>query len=230
MAEFTGLAAELEAPLVVNEDVGGSWSKALSMNSEDSGGAELEWRLVSPTGGVTWTHSGPVSSRELGSVLDDYLFRSPFPDVAQINPGVNLGTRLSSLVLDSGLIDQLIEIDSPCPPPPFGRFETEAVVAFVNKASAASEASLRKLAEEHGSREGGTFVVVVFDGARAEEIPHLKNSLPEGFLALPDPDALIARRLGVRVWPSSVRVHETGVVTGFDMGADERDPRSGDLS
>jgi hypothetical protein len=33
MAEFNQLTAELEAPLVVNEDVHGSWAKALRMDS-----------------------------------------------------------------------------------------------------------------------------------------------------------------------------------------------------
>ena len=121
LSEFKELAAELEAPLVVNEDVGGSWSKALFMDSEGAGRGEPEWRLVSPTGGVTWAHSGYADSRELASALDDYLFRSTVPDLAQITPGLLPGTRLSSLALDTGLIYSLVELDSPCPPPPFGR-------------------------------------------------------------------------------------------------------------
>ena len=180
----------------------------------------------------TSAHSGPVGPHELGSALDDYLFPSPPSGVPAISPGLDPGARLSSLLLDAGYIDQLFEIDSPCPPPPFGRFDTEAVVAFVSKHSAASEAALRKLAQDHGSKDSGTFVVVVFDGARPDEIEQLQQSLPEEFLAIPDPDALISRRFGVRVWPSNVTVHETGIVTGFEMGADdtERPPRSGEAS
>jgi hypothetical protein len=232
IAEFGELAAELEAPLVVNEDVRGSWSKALFMDSEGAARGEPEWRLVSPTGGVTWAHSGYANSRELASALDDYLFSSTVPDLAQIAPGLLPGTRLSSLDLDTGLIHSLFEFDSPCPPPPFGRFGVDSVVAFVTRDSAASDAALRKLAQEHGSRESETFVAVVFDGAGAAESERLKQALPDGFVAIPDPDGVIARHFGVRVWPSNVTVNEVGMITGFEMGADITvgPPRSGEAS
>ncbi len=232
MTEFRALAAELEAPLVVNEDVRGSWSKALFMDREGYGGGELEWRLVSPTGGVTWAHSGRADAREIGSALDDYLFRGPVPEIPAISPGLEPGTRLTTLALDSGAIHQLIELDSPCPPPPLGRFGSEGVVAFAHPHSAASDAALRKLAQELGGTETETFAVVVYDGARLEEIEQLKASLPDGVVAIPDPDGTIARRFGVRVWPSKVSINEFGMVTGFEMGADTsvRPPRSGEAS
>ena len=231
MPEFTELSAELEAPLVVNEDVGGSWSKALRLDEGGAGG-QLEWRLISPTGGVTWAHSGPVTPRELGSALDDYLFPSTAFDVTAIMPGLGLGSRVSSLALDTGLIDQLVEVESRCPPPPFGRFGVVTDVTFVTKRSAAMEAAIRKVT---GAREGRTteqFSVVIVDGASAEEIEELSRSLPEGIMAIPDPDGTISKHFGVRVWPSSVTLNEIGRVTGFEMGTDEsvQPPRSGEAS
>ena len=232
-AQFGELAAELQAPLVVNEDVGGSWSKALRMDGdEEAAGQRLEWRLVSPTGGVTWAHRGPTTPRELASALDDYLFPSPAAVVSPIMPRVEPGARASSLVLDAGLTEHLFEVESSCPPPPLGRFGIATGVTFVKKNSAASDAALRKLAEEHGRRTSEQFAVVIVDGADPGDIDQLSRSLPEGTLAFPDPDGAISRRFGVRVWPSSVAVNDAGRVTEFEMGSDSaaRPPRSGEAS
>jgi hypothetical protein len=183
MAQFGELAAELEAPLVVNEDVGGSWSKALRMDgAEEAAARRLAWRLISPTGGVTWAHRGPTTPRELASALDDYLFPSPAAAVTPIVPGLELGARASSLALGAGLIEHLFEVDSPCPPPPLGRFGVATGVTFVTKNSAASDAALRNLAEEHGRRTSERVTVVIVDGAGAGDLDELSRSLPEGAL------------------------------------------------
>jgi hypothetical protein len=60
----------------------------------------------------------------------------------------------------------------------------------------------------------------VFDGATPEEIHELQRSLPEGVVAIPDPDGAISKRFGVRVWPSSISIDENGVITGFESGGD----------
>lgn len=218
--EFNELVAELEAPLVVNEDVRGSWSTALRLDGDGPEAGGLEWRLITPTGGVTWAHSGRIDPRELGTALDAYLFRSPVADIVQVNPGLPMGTRMSSLEIDPGYIDQLIELDSPCPPPPFGRFDVNAAVTFVMKNSAASEAALRKLKKDYESRETEMFAAVVIDGVDSGDIEWARRSLPDSIMTIPDPDGTIAKRFGVRVWPSHVTVDETGFVTGFDMGVD----------
>jgi hypothetical protein len=220
-AEFGELVAELEAPMVVNEDVGGSWSKALRLDrDEDAADRRLEWRLISPTGGVTWAHRGLATPRELATALDDYLFPSQAAAVSPVVPAVELGARASSLALGGRLSDHPLELDSPCPPPPLGRFGVATDVTFVTRNSASSDAALRKLAAEHGGRTGEHFTVVIVDGAGANDLEELSRSLPDGLLPIPDPDGAISKRFGVRTWPSTVTLNETGRVTGFEMGSD----------
>jgi hypothetical protein len=65
--ELRALSQELEAPLVVNEDVDESWSNALRIEDREN----IQWTLVTPTGGVTWAHSGSLDPRELAEALDN---------------------------------------------------------------------------------------------------------------------------------------------------------------
>ena len=227
---FEALMAELEAPLIVNEDVRGSWSKALGLADAEAGGDGLEWRLVSPTGGVTWAHRGGLAARQLASGLDHYLFPSPPPELTSPIPALAEGDRVPASAIHGGLIDHLMEMESRCPPPPVGRFGLSTVVAFVSNGSAAVEASLREAAHPPGSAD--TFRVVIVDGAQRRDVDELSRSLPEGTLAIPDPDGALSRRFGIRVWPSVLTLNEAGVVTGFDVGHDNpvRPPREGEAS
>lgn len=232
--ELNSLSAELEAPMIVNEDVRGSWSKALGMDTHEGEGEELEWRLVSPTGGVTWARSGQLEAAELSHALDNYLFKSPIPDIAPASPGITLGTRLSGSAFVSDVVGHFTDVDAvtACPPPPFGRLGVETSATFVTKNSRASEAAVRKLASEtsSGSEE---FHAVVFEGSTAEEVEQLRQTLPENVMAIADPDGAISKRFGVRSWPSTVSVNEIGLVTSFESGVadvDQRSPASGEAS
>ena len=216
--EVNELAAELEAPLVVNEDVRGSWAQAFRMGGEDGTVRDVEWRLLSPTGGVTWAKSGQLEGEELALALDDYLFRSPVPNPAPVRGGLSAGSRISAGIFGIDLIGQLDDIEATCPPLPFGRLGVDAQVTFVTKGSKASDAALRKLTSE-GRGDGDEGVqAIVFDGATSEEIDELQQSLPEGFMAIADPEGTISKRFRVRVWPARVAINGNGIVTGFDSG------------
>ena len=217
--ELSHLARDLAAPLMVNEDVRGTWSAALAMDPRDG---DVQWRLVTPTGGVSWGHRGAIEVRELAKVFDDYLFPAPPPSVRPLSPGITPGTRITTGMLDAGLYDDIahhIEAEDPCPPP-LGPYSSLAVAVFAQGDSVSSQAIVKRVAREYGEGEGDRpFVVVVVDGARPEDLERLKGSLPEEFVAIPDPQGTIASRLGVRTWPTKVTIKE-GVVTAVDIGAD----------
>jgi hypothetical protein len=219
LSEFRELTTELEAPLVVNEDVRGSWSRALSMDTREGEADNLEWRLISPTGGVTWAHTGTLDPGALGLALDDYLFRSPVAANGHSTYDLPLGTRVSSFAFESDVVGRFSDVEDTCPAPPFGRLGIEAGVTFVSKGSMASEAALRKLSAEG---EGSESVrAVVFDGASADDLDEIRASLPPGVMAIPDPEGTIARRFGVRTWPSSISINEGGLVSAFNSGIDD---------
>jgi hypothetical protein len=119
-----------------------------------------------------------------------------------------------------------LEFDNPCPPPPIGRAGVTSVVAFVHAGSSASETAIRNLVGDYESADEQPMVSVVVDGASATDIERLKSQLHEDFVAIPDPEGAIARQAGVRVWPTTIVVNETGLVTRLDIGADPGDRRS----
>jgi hypothetical protein len=219
LSELNDLAADIEAPLIVNEDVRGSWSRAFGIAADDAATDDLRWRLISPTGGVTWAHDGNLNPRDLGLALDDYLFRSP-PAGAQRTYDLPLGARLSGAAFESDWHREYTEVEATCPPPPFGRLGNLSVVTFTAANSKASDTAIQKLASDEGREGGETFRAVVFDGATADEIQERQRSLPEGVVAIADPDGAISKRFGVRVWPSSISIDENGIITGFESGGD----------
>jgi len=229
LSELDQLSAEIEAPLVVNEDVRGSWSQALGMETRDGAASDLQWRLISPTGGVTWARSGSIDGRDLASVLDDYLFRSPVPAAGQLTRGVTLGMRLSGSAFASDVIGRLggvdIDVEATCPPPPFGRLGVNTSATFVSVKSASSAAAIRKLTAKSGSAGAAMFTAVVVDGATSQQVEAMRGTLPDDVMAIPDPDGVISRRFGVRVWPSTVSINESGLITAFESGADSSSDR-----
>jgi hypothetical protein len=220
--DIAPLAADLEAALMVNEDVRGTWSDALAMDPRDG---EVQWRLVTPTGGVSWGHRGSIDVRELARALDVHLFPAPPPSPRPLSPGITPGTRIQTSLFDTGLSDvaQHFEVEDPCPPP-LGPFTFDARAVFVQRDSPASQAAVEQLARDHAAQEADRpFVIVIVDGADAEDLDRLKSRLPEDFLGVPDPRGTIARQFGIRTWPTTVTVKE-GVVTAVNAGREPERP------
>jgi len=210
LEEFRALAAELEAPLVVNEDVEGSWSNALAIQSRDT----LEWRLVTPTGGVTWTHSGQLAPRDLATALDDYLFRSPPAGISYFHDGQLAGIRMPPYAFESDIAGYLSRLEDSCPPSPFVRLGIETAVSFIKKGSKAFEATIRALTAE-GQDSAETLKIVVVDGANADEAARMRETLGD-VTVIADPEGAIAKRFGVRSWPATANLDEGGVIMGFE--------------
>lgn len=207
LEELRALAQELEAPLVVNEDVEGSWSNALRIQDSES----VEWRLVTPTGGVTWAHSGDLGSRELADALDDYLRRSTAPAMMHVADAPFTGARVPGYAFETDVIGRLARLDDACPPPPFERLGLETAVKFIKKNSLSSEAALRAITEQSDRSEAETVRVIVLDGGTREDEERMRVILPDAMIVA-DADGAIAKRFGVRSWPSDLRISKSGIV------------------
>jgi hypothetical protein len=205
--ELRALSAELEAPLVVNEDVEGSWSSALRIQDPDS----VEWRLVTPTGGVTWTHSGHLAARDLAAALDDYLFRSPAPVISYVMDGPVPGTRIPGYAFESDAIGALARLDDGCPPPPFERLGLETAVKFIKKNSFSSEAEIRAMADDTKRGESETVSVIVLDGGTREDEERMREIFHD-VMVVADAGGAIAKRFGVRSWPSNLTISKRGTI------------------
>jgi hypothetical protein len=209
LAAVGEFARNLSAPLLVSEDVDDAWAAALDIPS-DSG--EPAWRLLRPDGGISWSHDGRASPEQLARDLGSSLVNGSPAGAQLVRPGLDIGARLSPIAVDPSLLGML---EQPCPPPPVGRGIGPFVLAFLHPGSPASAIELDRLRRE---ADGG-FVAVVLDGEGEAQ-------LADEFAILRDPRGALAARLGVRHWPTTLRLNELGIVRAVEVGAaqSERSP------
>lgn len=207
------VAPGLPAPVLVNEDVVGAWSEQLGLRADDAGPT---WCLIAATGGVAWTHQGPLAAPELAQALDAYLFTSPPPDVIPAQPSIELGAPF-----DARLLEAAPASDAPsCPPPPFAeRGMGTSIVSFVRSRSAASEAAAQRLQRVRSQYEQAPLAVFVVDGL--DQSADFAAAAP-GSVTIPDPEGVIAARFGIRAWPTTIVVDADGAVAAVEVGVDPR--------
>lgn len=221
IADIQALGARLDASLLLQEDVRGSWARALDVT-----GGEPEWRLTSPTGGVLWSHTGRLDPGELAEALDDRLFPSQPASPTEVTLPLRIGSRIAVGALEfdpHGVVEQ---VERPCPAPPFSRLGIAAVVGFVQKGSQSSDVVIRQIAATYDGDDRTSLVALVVGGARADEIDAVQAGLPDGVLVVPDPDGALARRAGVRAWPTRIDIDDLGVITSIETGSAAGDPDS----
>lgn len=190
------LRGELDTPLLVAETVDSVLRDGLAL---PGGSAEPSFRLISPSGGVTWSHDGPLSSEALVTALNSTLMSSPPPAPEVAAAGPVPGTQLWESVSDGPGPDGL-----GAPAPPLGRHgDGPRLVVFVDSRSPASVEQVRNV-ERRGT--------AVFVNGGLDDVRTLNSQLEDALDAIPDPGGAIAARLGISCWPTTVRLDERGVV------------------
>lgn len=218
-ADGPRIAGEIEAighalgiATIVNEDVAGGWAAALVI---PHGSGEESWRLLAPLGGVTWTHQGRISAKELAEALDRCLLPTKPPRPGPLLPAIDVGARLSPVAL----VPSFGIRQAHCPPPPVSRLKKNSVVTFVRADSAASQAHLRTLAAQYGKgKDDGPMVLVVAEGA-ANDVARIQEQIGADWDVVADREGAMANRFGVRVWPTTLTLDQGGVVAAVEVGA-----------
>jgi hypothetical protein len=205
-ASLSQLIAALPAAVVINEDVYESWSKALSVSTRRG---EPAWRLISPSGLVTWAHDGRVEPELLASALERRLEPSRPPSMVFIRPDTPIGAKVP---IEMG--------EAPCPPAPLGRLGLAgSKVVFVQKDAISTLTQLERLARERTAEsEEESFVAVIVEGANASEVDALRAQIGVELPMLPDADGTITRRVGVRFSPTIMTLDQFGRLAGVEMG------------
>ncbi len=213
VAEIEEWGRRWGTPVLVNEDVNGGWTAALGLPE----GREA-WRLVSPTGGVTWMSDQRPEARELTAAFDECLRPSPPSPLVPVRTNVSLGLGVSAKALHPGYADLLER--SPCPLIPLGRLDVrQTVLGFAVAGSASSTGKLQQLnALLDRTGEAPPFVLAVATGSNAAQAQRLQDELCLRFPVLPDESGFITRNFGIGLWPTSVTLDQSGIVTAIDEG------------
>lgn len=206
-AEADALSDRIGAHVQIIENVAQSWTRRLSMTPDTPG-----WRLITPNGGFTWAHDGPIASDELAAVLDDHL--RPCPRMT-FEP---MGTILTE---GSAVPPWAVPATMPSPGqrrhcPRILTIPRSYYLAFVQSDSQPSQ---DQLAEWQRARAAGPPelppLLAVVDGNKAQVLQISERY--SDVEVLPDPAGVISDRFGVRIWPTIVGV-EDGVITGIRHG------------
>ena len=200
---------DLEAPVVVNEDVDGAWSKALNL----SAGAPA-WVLVTPSGGVAWAHHGSIQSDSLAEALDGHLFPSGAPGFGRLDPPIGIDVTIPPWSLHPG--DQ-----GSCPPPPVGRLDVRSVITFTQPNSDSSRRAVQWVGRDLASDGSDVYTAVVVDAPFADESDVRAAGLGPSSVVIADGDGVVARRFGIRRWPTTLVLDGEGAVVSVLAGADE---------
>jgi hypothetical protein len=214
VGEVEAFARSLGISAVVNEDVGGGWSRALGLQT---GTGQSGWGLISPEGNALWTQQGRIESARLARVLDSHLQRCPDPVPIAFGLKVGVGERVVSNTFNPGWFEPT---ESHCPPLPLGArggLGAGAVVAFVQKKSAASVGELRRIAAQRQDQVA-PLVVAIVHGADPREVEALKAEVGLEFVALSDVTGIITQRFGVEVWPTTMILDGSGTISAIDAG------------
>jgi hypothetical protein len=107
--EVEGLGRSLGLSTIINEDVQSGWATILGVTH---GSGQKAWRLLTPTGAVTWMHQGQIAARELASTLNHYLMPSPPPRPESLHPIGDVGSRIPA----NSLIPEFPIEQAHCPP------------------------------------------------------------------------------------------------------------------
>ncbi|OBJ47066.1 hypothetical protein [Mycobacterium sp. 1423905.2] len=193
--------ADLSALTFVIDDALGSWSRCLGLAS---GVAEPQWRLLNPSGELTWAHTGHIDVTHFSRELDDRLVQSGRPSFPRIDKPVRTG----------GYVNVSLPARN-CPPIPLQRKGTGSRVAFLTTEHA-SEEVLRGLIE-HSAQEPLTAIVIC--GATAQHARKFADSpLFDDVPVVPDPMGHISSRAGAHITPSIYTLDGQGRLAEVHVG------------
>jgi hypothetical protein len=220
MEQVHGLAVGLGLSAMVNEDVRGTWSKALTL---PVGRGQQAWRLLSPGGGVTWMGDNRVDAKVLTAALDACLIPSSPARPVAVDTAVSVGVRVPA-----GALAVTAPSDAPwqsnCPRPGLhlGRATPAGTkVVLVQPHSEASEAVLNDISRTAGEALDGPLVLVVVDGAEGHEADSMRDYLGLPFETIADPTGIISDRFGVGIWPTLITIGPDCRVRAIDHRSPE---------
>jgi hypothetical protein len=216
LEEIDRLGETIGLATVIGEDRTGEWAATLGLADRPHRPA---WRLIGPDGVVRWKHDDDLDGPQLVAALDRHLVTSLPPKPERIIPVFEVGKRVGGHRFRPDVLGQL---ESACPPLPLGQAGIGGtVVVFVQQKSSATLAHLSRIAERaQAAGPAAPSLVVVVDRASRRDADALRDELGFDFVALADSNRSVTSSFGVRVWPTTVTLDSTGVVTDVEMGVD----------
>jgi peroxiredoxin len=190
--------------LLPTEDTEGGWTKTFAVSKTPA------VHLINARRKFVWKHEGDVDPDVLAAALDEHLVAAPAPRSHPLRLTVSHGERLADVSFQDIIGGQFA----------LRRLRgREALLTFCQAWSAPCLRELDRLQALHKQAgEGGPFIVAFFGGKDAKELDEIRKRHGLTFPLVLDADQLIARKYGVRCWPTTVAVNADGCVGHVQFG------------
>jgi peroxiredoxin len=199
---LAAIRGRLATRLQVTEDAEGGWTRTFGVLTTPS------IHLINARRQFVWKREGAPDAAALAAALDEHLLPAPAPRGRPLRLAVSPGDRAPDVSFHDG--------DHPAA---LHRLRGRPVLLnFWQSWSAPCLEELRRLQRVHALGADAPFVVA-FHGAQDDRgLGAIRRSLGLGFPVVQDREQRIARRYGVRCWPTTIRIDAEGRVAGVQFG------------
>jgi peroxiredoxin len=192
--------------VVLTEDIEGGWTKTFAASRTPS------VFLVNAKRAFAWKHEGEIDPAAMAAALDRHILPAPAPQFRPLRLNVSPGDRALDAVFDDGKGTRVALHRM------HGR---RVVITFWQPWSEPCVKEVARLARPADKSRANTKVIAVHGGASPEvpeAIAEMHKRHGEGILLAHDANHAITRLYGVRCWPTTITIDETGVIERVQFG------------
>jgi peroxiredoxin len=199
---LASLLERLSTRLQVTEDAEGGWTRTFGATKTPS------FYLINARREFVWKHEGALDPAALAAALEEHLLPAPAPRARPLRLAVSPGDRAPDASFqDDGNNSALHRLRG-----------QRVLVNFWQSWSAPCLKELRRLQSLHGQPREAPFVVAFHGGSDAKALDAIRKQLGLTFALVQDSEQQVARRFGVRCWPTTIQIDAEGQVEHIQFG------------
>jgi peroxiredoxin len=185
------------------EDDEGGWARTFAVTKRPS------VYLVNARREFVWKHEGEPDPAELAAALDKYLVATSTPRFRPLRLAISQGDAAPDALFETDGRDQLA----------LHRFRgREILLNFWQSWSAPCLAELGRLQRLQETGKRTPFIVAFHGGNNSDALDEIRKRLGLSFALVQDSRQQIARRYGVRCWPTTILVGADGRAEHIQFG------------
>jgi peroxiredoxin len=195
---------EPRIPVHFTEDDEGGWTRIFAAGKKPSA------YLINARRELVWKHEGEPDPAELVTVLNRHLSPTSAPRFRPLQLTVSHGDAVPEVWLEAEDREQFS----------FQRLRgRDVLVNFWQSWSAPCLAELSRLQRLYEGGKGTPFIVAIHGGSDSNALADIQKRLGLSFSLVQDTQQQIARRYGVRCWPTTIAIRPDGRAESVQFGA-----------
>lgn len=192
----------ISVPVSITEDDDGGWTRTFGPVRVPS------IYLINARREFVWHAEGEPDAGTLAEALDKHLVAAPGMRTGPLRLKVDAGESAPDAFFKDGANEFALH-----------RLRGRRVLLnFWQSWSTPCVKELRRLQQMHAAEGDVPFIVAFHGGKDPKQIEQIRTDLGLSFVIAQDAEQRIARRYGVRCWPTTVTLDAAGVVRGIQYG------------